>query len=263
MTQAKEKTIKDAVKERYGSLARKASQEQTASCCGGATSCGSTSGQDSDVWTPTQIYSQSEITALPDTVTAASAGCGNPTALSELKPGETVLDLGSGGGIDCFLAREQVGPEGHVIGLDMTTDMINLARSNAMKLGYDNVEFRQGEMEDMPIDDASVDMTISNCVINLSPDKDAVFKEAFRVLKPGGRLCVSDIVLEGQLPLEVRASLEQWVGCIAGALVKEDYLQRMRNAGFSPVEIVEQKDYSTDVEGGDKILSVTIKAQKP
>ena len=263
MTQAKEKTIKDAVKERYGSLARKASQEQATSCCGGDTSCGATSPYDSDVWTPTKLYSQSEIDVLPDTVTAASAGCGNPTALTEVKAGETVLDLGSGGGIDCFLAREQVGPEGHVIGLDMTTDMIDLARSNAVKLHYDNVEFRQGEMENMPVDDASINMIISNCVINLSPDKDAVFAEAFRVLKSGGRLCVSDIVLEGRLPDEVRTSLEQWVGCIAGALVKDDYLQRMRNAGFSPVEVVEQKDYSADVEGGDKILSVTIKAQKP
>jgi SAM-dependent methyltransferase len=263
MTQAKEKTIKDAVKDRYGSLARKASQGEAGSCWDSGAPCGEPSPYDSDTWTPDKIYSQTEIDALPDTVTAAAAGCGNPTALTELKTGETVLDLGSGGGIDCFLARQQVGPEGHVIGLDMTTDMINLARGNAEKLGYDNVEFRQGEMENMPVDDSSVDMIISNCVINLSPDKDTVFAEAFRVLKPGGRLCVSDIVLEGQLPDDIRTSLEQWVGCIAGALIKDDYLQQMRNAGFSPVQVVEQSDYASEVEGGDKVLSVTIKAEKP
>ena len=257
MTQRSADTIKQAVKERYGELARKAGDSMEVSCCGGT----ATSQEETNE--AARLYTQSELERLPDTVTAASAGCGNPTAISELTPGQTVLDLGSGGGIDCFLARQKVGPQGRVIGLDMTQDMIKLARKNAETLGYTNVEFRQGEMEDMPIEDSSVDVIISNCVINLSPDKNAVFKEAFRVLKPGGRLCVSDIVLTGPLPQGVRESLEQWVGCIAGALIKEDYIQRIEAAGFSKVEMVEEKDYSTQVEGGDKILSITLKALKP
>jgi ubiquinone/menaquinone biosynthesis C-methylase UbiE len=170
-------------------------------------------------------------------------GCGNPIAIAELEPGEVVLDLGSGGGIDCFLAAKQVGREGWVIGLDMTPDMIKLARRNAKKVGVANVDFRYGEMEDIPLADESVDVIISNCVINLSPDKDAVFREAYRVLRPGGRLSVSDMVVDGDLPQAIRDSLNAWAGCIAGALDESVYLKKMRAAGFENVEVV-SRDYA-------------------
>jgi ubiquinone/menaquinone biosynthesis C-methylase UbiE len=171
-------------------------------------------------------------------------------AISELQPGEVVLDLGSGGGIDCFLAAERVGPGGRVIGLDMTTDMIKLARRNAKKMGVTNVEFRWGEMEEMPLADGSVDVIISNCVINLSPDKDAVFREAFRVLRPGGRLTVSDIVVDGDLPQFVRNQLDAWAGCIAGALDERVYLDKIRAAGFERVEVL-SREVSDVAEGID------------
>jgi SAM-dependent methyltransferase len=176
-------------------------------------------------------------------VTGASLGCGNPTAIAGLEPGEVVLDLGSGGGIDCFLAAKQVGPEGKVIGLDMTTDMIRLARRNAKKVGATNVDFRYGEMEEMPLPDESVDVIISNCVINLSPDKDAVFGEAYRVLRPGGRMSVSDIVVNGKLPQSIRDRLDAWAGCVAGALEESDYLAKIRAAGFEKVEVL-SRDYT-------------------
>jgi SAM-dependent methyltransferase len=171
-------------------------------------------------------------------VTGASLGCGNPLAIADLRPGEVVLDLGSGGGIDCFLAARQVGPQGTVIGLDMTTDMVKLARRNARKIGVTNVEFQWGEMEEMPLPDASVDVVISNCVINLSPDKDAVFAEAFRVLRPGGRLSVADIVIDGSLPRAIRQSMDAWAGCVAGALDEAVYLGKIRAAGFEDVEVL-------------------------
>jgi SAM-dependent methyltransferase len=176
-------------------------------------------------------------------VTDTSLGCGNPLAIAELQPGEIVLDLGSGGGIDCFLAAKRVGPEGRVIGLDMTPDMIKLARRNAKKLDAQNVDFRYGEMEDMPLPGESVDVVISNCVINLSPDKDAVFGEAFRVLRPGGRLSVSDIVVDGELPAPIRQNLNAWAGCVAGALDESDYLDKIRAAGFQDV-LVLSRDYA-------------------
>jgi ubiquinone/menaquinone biosynthesis C-methylase UbiE len=179
-------------------------------------------------------------------VTNASLGCGNPLAIAELQPGEVVLDLGSGGGIDCFLAARKVGTEGRVIGLDMTPDMIKLARRNAKKLDAQNVDFRYGEMEDMPLPSESVDVVISNCVINLSPDKDAVFGEAFRVLRPGGRLSVSDMVVDGELPEALRQNLNAWAGCIAGALDELDYLDKIRAAGFTRVEVL-SREY-TDLE---------------
>jgi SAM-dependent methyltransferase len=169
---------------------------------------------------------------LPGEVANFSLGCGNPLALAELKEGEVVLDLGSGGGLDCLLAAKKVGASGRVIGLDMTPEMIQLAQENAKKMGVTNVEFRLGEMESMPLKDNSVDVIISNCVINLSPDKDAVFKEAYRVLKSGGRLSISDIVLLGELPQEVKTSLEEWAGCIAGALQDKVYLDKIKAAGF-------------------------------
>jgi arsenite methyltransferase len=175
---------------------------------------------------------------LPDSVTEASLGCGNPTAIASLQPGETVLDLGSGG-IDCFLAAKQVGPSGRVIGLDMTPDMIKLARRNAKKMGLNNVDSRYGEMEEMPIPDESVDAIISNCVINLSPDKDAVFSEAFRVLRPGGRIAVSDIVTDGPLPDVLRDNVN-WAGCVAGALDEGVYLDKMRAAGLTDVTVTEK-----------------------
>jgi ubiquinone/menaquinone biosynthesis C-methylase UbiE len=209
-------------------------------------------------------------------------GCGNPTAIAELQPGEVVLDLGSGGGIDCFLAAKQVGPEGRVIGLDMTTDMIKLARRNARKLGATNVDFRFGEMEEIPLPDESVDVIISNCVINLSPDKDTVFAEAYRVLRPGGRLSVSDIVVDGELPLSIRDSLNAWAGCIAGALDEDDYLQSISGAGFESVTIQSREFVQIDHDNGwedveallggkglsvrevaRKVASIRVKAQKP
>jgi SAM-dependent methyltransferase len=179
-------------------------------------------------------------------VTEASLGCGNPLAIASLQPGEVVLDLGSGGGIDCFLAARKVGPGGRVIGLDMTPDMIKLARGNAKKLGVTNVDFRFGEMEDMPLPDGSVDVIISNCVVNLSPDKDAVFREAHRVLRPGGRLSISDIVVDGDLPQFIRSRLDAWAGCIAGALDERVYLGKIRAAGFERVEVLSREHGAVD-----------------
>ena len=184
------------------------------------------------------IYSPAELAALPTGAANASLGCGNPTAIAGLKPGEVVLDLGSGGGIDCFLAAQKVGPTGRVIGLDMTPDMIRLAQRNAKKAGLTNVEFRLGEMEDMPLPDATVDVIISNCVINLSPDKDAVFREAYRVLRPGGRMSISDMVVSHALPAVIRGQLDAWAACIAGALPESDYLGKIRAAGFEDVTVV-------------------------
>jgi ubiquinone/menaquinone biosynthesis C-methylase UbiE len=183
-------------------------------------------------------------------VTDISFGCGNPTAIAELSAGEVVLDLGSGGGIDCFLAAKQVGPSGRVIGLDMTPDMVRLARHNAKKVGAGNVEFRYGEIEDMPLPDGLVDVIISNCVINLSPDKDAVFAEAFRVLRPGGRLSVSDIVTRGELPPSVRDRLDAWAGCLAGALDESDYVEKIQRAGFADMQVIDRK-YVTISEFAD------------
>jgi len=203
--------IKQAVQEHYGERARQAS-----SCCG-------PSHRDT-------LYVVDEVADLPETV--ASYGCGNPTAIAGLQQGEIVLDLGSGPGLDCFLAAKQVGGTGRVIGLDMTQDMLDLANANRDKLGLTNVEFRKGEMEAMPIDDATVNVIISNCVINLSPDKDAVFRESFRVLKPGGRFHVSDVVLQRELSAAERDDLALWAGCASGALLEGDYLSQLSAAGF-------------------------------
>ncbi len=193
---------------------------------------------------------------MPESVTDISLGCGNPLAISELQAGEVVLDLGSGGGIDCFLAAKQVGPEGKVIGLDVTPEMIKLARSNAKKIGATNVDFRYGEMEDIPLPDGSVDVVISNCVINLSPDKDAVFGEVFRVLRPGGRMNVSDIVVDGDLPQPIRDSLDAWAGCVAGALDESDYLSKIRGAGFEDVQVL-SRDY-TDIDDLSELEDVQV-----
>ena len=179
-------------------------------------------------------------------MTEASLGCGNPLAIAELQQGEVVLDLGSGGGIDCFLAARQVGPAGQVIGLDMTPDMIKLARRNARQMGVTNVDFRFGEMEEIPLPDESVDVVISNCVINLSPDKDAVFGEVYRTLRPGGRLSVSDIVTDGELPPSIRSRLDAWAACVAGALSETAYLAKMRAAGFEQVEVLSRDTVQVD-----------------
>jgi ubiquinone/menaquinone biosynthesis C-methylase UbiE len=192
-------------------------------------------------------------------------GCGNPVALASLKTGETILDLGSGGGIDVFLAAQRVGPNGKVIGVDMTQAMITTATATAQQYGYANVEFRLGEIEQLPVDDASVDVIISNCVINLSPDKARVFKEAYRVLKPNGRILISDIVTEGALPEKIKSSFAAWAGCVAGALEKQQYLDIIRNTGFQNVRIVSESTYSIDVSQALKgnITSVQVEAYKP
>jgi SAM-dependent methyltransferase len=253
--------IKEAVRQTYGGIARRFVEEpvqaSTRTSCYGPSQttvedtaqssyCGPFDGAVEGTGTAARLYSAQELANLPDSVTDASLGCGNPTAIAELKPGEVVLDLGSGGGIDCFLAAKQVGPEGRVIGLDMTTDMIKLARRNAKKIGATNVEFRYGEMEDIPLPDASVDAIISNCVINLSPDKDAVFGEAYRVLRPGGWMMISDIMVDGELPQAIRSRLDAWAGCIAGALDEAVYLDKIRAAGFEQVEIVSRDHASVD-----------------
>jgi ubiquinone/menaquinone biosynthesis C-methylase UbiE len=263
MDAKKEKQIKATVKELYGQIAAQHTSccqppEEASSCC-----CGDDT---EDISNASLLYSREELAAISTDI--PSLGCGNPIALSELKKGETVLDLGSGGGLDCFLAAKNVGPKGTVIGLDMTPEMIKLARMNAAKMGVKNVEFRQGEMEKMPVDSESIDVIISNCVINLSPDKDAVFKEAFRVLKPGGRLCVSDMVTHGELPEEVRQDMSQWACCIGGAIDEKAYLQKIREAGFQKPKVAENK---VDSAKGKKsccgstsiIASVAVTAFKP
>ncbi|HZQ10554.1 MAG TPA: arsenite methyltransferase [Anaerolineae bacterium] len=223
--------IQDRVRERYGAIAERHLAEipVTSSCCGGTSCCSETI---SDVSAALTLYTPDQIRDLPPEIVGATLGCGNPTALAALQPGETVLDLGSGAGLDCFLAARQVGPTGHVIGLDMTETMLELARRNQVKVGLPNVEFRYGHIEQMPLPDASVDVIISNCVINLSADKDAVFREAYRVLKPGGRFAVSDVVTRGDVPTEFRKALDLWAGCLSGALDEQDYIARLQNVGF-------------------------------
>jgi SAM-dependent methyltransferase len=247
-------TAKDSVKEvvsaRYGGIAERLLQQEaqgltlelqpaatSASCCGPDSSCCSSDSAELDVSQALNLYTPEEVRDLPPEVVGATLGCGNPMAIASLKPGETVVDLGSGAGLDCFLAARQVGPGGRVIGIDMTDNMLELARRNQVKVGLTNVEFRKGEIEHMPLADNSVDVIISNCVINLSADKDAVFREAFRVLKPGGRFAVSDIVTHGEVPAQFRQALELWAGCLSGALDDADYLRRLRAAGFAQANI--------------------------
>jgi arsenite methyltransferase len=237
-----DENIKQAVRQSYGDIVRRLGEKEApASCCcpshKASCACGPSEASVELSEAAARLYSAEELADLPQSVTDISLGCGNPTAIAELRPGEVVLDLGSGGGIDCFLAAKKVGPEGRAIGLDMTPDMIMLARRNAKKVGTTNVEFRFGEMEDIPLPDQSVDVVISNCVINLSPDKDAVFAETYRVLRPGGRLTVSDIVVHGELPHPIRDRLDAWAGCVAGALDESDYLSKIRAAGFENVEV--------------------------
>lgn len=241
--------IQERVRERYSAIAERHLAELPMagnSCCGGTSCCGD--GNSSDVSGALTMYSEQEIRELPSEIVSATLGCGNPTAIASLQAGETVLDLGSGAGLDCFLSARQVGPTGHVIGLDMTDTMLELARRNQVKVGLDNVEFRKGTIEAMPVADASVDVIISNCVINLSADKDAVFREAFRVLKPGGRFAVSDVVTRGEVPAAFRSALDLWAGCLSGALDETDYMGRLRAAGFTEIRTVD-----TDPLSGQEI----------
>jgi SAM-dependent methyltransferase len=263
---------KTLVQEKYGAAARQVRETSTAACCNPALCC-------CDPIT-TNLYNEAEKSGLPPSAVLASLGCGNPTALIELKPGETVLDLGSGGGIDVLLSARRVGPTGKAYGLDMTGDMLALARENQRQAGVENVEFLQGEIENIPLPDNSVDVVISNCVINLSADKDRVLREAFRVLKPGGRFAVSDVVVRGEVPGEVRQSMLLWVGCIAGALEEQDYAAKLAQAGFAGISMEPTRVYSiedarqfltqagVDVDAivplaEGKFLSAFIRAAKP
>jgi len=266
--------VQQAVREKYGAIASAVSKASTTTGCCGPTACGC-----GDPIT-SELYSDAETSQLPREAVAASLGCGNPTAVLELKPGETVLDLGSGGGIDVLLSAKRVGPTGKAYGLDMTDEMLALARENQRTAGATNVEFLKGTIENIPLPDNSVDVIISNCVINLSSDKDAVLREAFRVLKPGGRFAVSDVVVRGEVPADIRRSVELWVGCIAGALEETEYASKLRAAGFSDVEVEPWRIYKLDdaraflAENGidadrlapqvdGKFASAFVRAQKP
>ena len=236
----KEMDVRSVVRERYGKLAATGQQAHSGCCDPGtvATSCcGSTEQGVQQLVAVTNLYDDPEVTALPVEVTELSLGCGNPVALASLEPGQTVLDLGSGGGIDCFLAARKVGPAGTVIGVDMTPEMVERARANRQKLGVDNVSFRLGEIEHLPVGDNSVDVILSNCVINLSPDKAQTFREAFRVLKPGGQLAITDIVTAGPLPAAIKEDLSAWAGCVGGALEASDYMAEIEAAGFVEVKL--------------------------
>ncbi len=239
--------IKEVVKEKYGQAALRVTT-------GGSSCCGASAASDgcADPIT-SNLYDTAQAGQIPDTALKASLGCGNPTALAKLNAGETVLDLGSGGGIDVLLSAKRVGPTGKAYGLDMTDEMLALARENQKKSGVENVEFLKGEIENIPLPDNSVDVVISNCVINLSSDKDRVLKEAFRVLKPGGRFAVSDVVVRGEVPAEVRKSMLLWVGCIAGALKDSEYTSKLASAGFEDVDIEPTRIY--DIEDARVFLS--------
>jgi SAM-dependent methyltransferase len=231
--------VRTVVRERYGKIAETFEAGSQADCgCGTSSCCGDEKDDTAQLAVVEKLYETPDAAALPEDVTGLSLGCGDPITLAALKPGQTVLDLGSGGGIDCFLAGQRVGPEGRVIGVDMTSAMIEKARANKTKLGADNVEFRLGEIEHLPVPDGSVDVIISNCVINLSTDKPQVFREAYRALRPGGKLAVSDMVTDGQLPETIKSSLSAWAGCVAGALDVQDYVAGIEAAGFVDVELV-------------------------
>jgi len=265
--------IKEIVKEKYGHAALRAST-------GGSSCCGAAPCVDACDPITSNLYGDHQTAGLPPEAVKASLGCGNPTALAELKPGETVLDLGSGGGIDVLLSARRVGPAGKAYGLDMTDEMLALARENQRKAGLANVEFLKGDIESIPLPDNAVDVIISNCVINLSGDKDKVLREAFRVLKPGGRFAVSDVVVRGEVPAEIRRSVELWIGCVAGALEEQEYTAKLAAAGFESIGIEPTRVYSVEdarqflagqgldvdriaaqVEG--KFMSAFIRAAKP
>jgi arsenite methyltransferase len=236
--------VKEAVRQKYRQAAQRVS---SGSCCGASAEVSGCSPITSN------LYDSSQKETLPETAVQASLGCGNPTALAQLAAGETVLDLGSGGGIDVLLSARRVGPTGKAYGLDMTDEMLALARENQQKAGLENVEFLKGEIENIPLADNSVDVIISNCVINLSGDKDRVLHEAFRVLKPGGRFAVSDVVTRGEVPSQIRQEMLLWVGCIAGALRDEDYVDKLRTAGFQSITIEPTRVYA--IEDAREFLS--------
>src|SRR5881409_1899915 len=234
--------IKETVKEKYAEAALRVLDGGN-SCCGASSSCGT-----ADPIT-SALYDEKQAAQIPEEALKASLGCGNPTALAELTPGEVVLDLGSGGGIDVLLSARRVGPTGKAYGLDMTDEMLALARENQRKAGVANVEFLKGEIESIPLPDATVDVIISNCVINLSGDKDRVLAEAFRVLKPGGRFAISDVVVRGEVPADIRKSIELWVGCIAGALEENEYREKLARAGFESVDVEPTRVYRVGEAG--------------
>ena len=264
--------VKEIVQEKYGQAALRVVAGEANSCCG-ASGCGP------ETWDPitSDLYDEKQKAGIPAEALLASLGCGNPTALAELKAGETVLDLGSGGGIDVLLSAKRVGPTGKAYGLDMTEEMLSLARENQQRAGARNVEFLRGEIESIPLPDDTVDVIISNCVINLSADKDKVLREAFRVLKPGGRFAVSDVVIRGDVPDAVRQSMELWVGCVAGALKDSEYTSKLAAVGFEQVSIEPTRVYSVEdarqflgddlaamaaqMEG--KVMSAFVRAVKP
>ncbi len=265
-------TIKEQVRENYARAARRVVNQESTSCCGTAAPAGNP--------ITSNLYADGETAALPAQAVAASLGCGNPTALAELRPGDTVLDLGSGGGIDVLLSARRVGPTGKAYGLDMTDEMLALARENQRKAGAQNVEFLKGEIENIPLPDNSVDVIISNCVINLSGDKDRVLAEAFRVLRPGGRFAVSDVVVRGEVPAAIRRSVELWIGCVAGALEESEYRAKLSSAGFEQVKVEPTRIYRAsdameffsradlDVETiaplvDGKFMSAFVRARKP
>ncbi len=267
--------IKEAVRQKYGAVASSVSAGNGSTCCS-PSCCG---GSEGDVITR-DLYDSVQIKGLPQEAVLASLGCGNPTALAELKPGETVLDLGSGGGIDVLLSAQRVGPTGKAYGLDMTDEMLALARENQRKAGVTNVEFLKGEIEHIPLPDCSVDVIISNCVINLSADKDRVLREAFRVLKRGGRFAVSDVVVRGEVPADLRKNLLLWAGCIAGALDEQDYIAKLEQAGFGDIEVEATRVYNVEDARGflsesgldvnaiaplvnNKFISAFVRAKKP
>jgi len=245
--------IKLTVQKKYGQAALRVAGGERGSC-GWASSCGCDP-------VSANLYDPAETATLPAGAVLASLGCGNPTALAELHEGEVVLDLGSGGGIDVLLSARRVGPTGKAYGLDMTDEMLALARENQRKAGVANVEFLKGEIEEIPLPDASVDVIISNCVINLSADKRRVLREAFRVLRPGGRFAVSDVVVRGEVPAAVRRSMELWVGCVAGALAEAEYQRLLAEAGFHEVGVEPTRIYQG--EGADRIMGAFVRARKP
>jgi arsenite methyltransferase len=266
-------SIKEVVKQKYGEAARRASSGG-GGCCGEGSSC-----CQGDPIT-SNLYEEAQKAELPAEAVLASLGCGNPTALAQLNPGETVLDLGSGGGIDVLLSARRVGPTGKAYGLDMTDEMLALGRENQRKAGLENAEFLKGEIEAIPLPDNSVDVIISNCVINLSADKDRVLSEAFRVLRPQGRFAVSDVVVRGDVPAEVRRNVELWIGCVAGALEESEYREKLARAGFEQIELEPTRIYRADearrflAESGmdadtiapqvdGKFMSAFVRARKP
>ncbi len=271
--------LKATVRGKYGDIARRVAEgDTTTTCCGSSACCGATADAPDPI--TSDLYDEAQQDSVPADALTASLGCGNPTALAHLAEGETVLDLGSGGGIDVLLSARRVGPTGKVYGLDMTDEMLALANENRRKAGVTNVEFLKGEIEHIPLPDHSVDVIISNCVINLSVDKGQVLREAFRVLKPGGRFAVSDVVVRGEVPAEVRRNVELWIGCVAGALAESDYRSLLAAAGFQDVEIEPTRVYRAEDatafldgsgldpdafagEMGDRFISAFVRAVKP